>query len=128
MKRVGANKFNPSTHLSKGNNNVFKGRKMTFERIMGIQVIDDEEYRRYREGMLPILHSFGGSFGFDFKIAEVLLSKTDNEINRVFTIEFPSKQVMDAFFSDSKYLEVQKEHFIKSVSSKTIISMHEKTP
>ena len=99
---------------------------MTFERIMGIHVSDDEEYQLYREGMMPILKSFGGSFGFDFKIAEVLLSKTDDEINRVFTIEFPSKEVMDSFFSEPAYLAVQKKHFNNSVSSKTIISMHEK--
>jgi len=100
--------------------------KMTFERIMGIHVTDDEEYQRYREGMLPILHSFGGSFGFDFKISQVLLSKTDDKINRVFTIDFPDKEIMDSFFSDPEYLEIQKKHFIKSVSSKTIISIHEK--
>ncbi len=99
---------------------------MTFERIMGIYVSDAKEYQRYREGMMPILHSFGGSFGYDFKVAKVLLSKTEDQINRVFTIEFPSKDAMDAFFSDPIYLEVQKKHFTNSVSSKTIISMHEK--
>ncbi len=100
---------------------------MTFERVMGIYVSDDEEYQRYREGMTPILQSFGGSFGFDFKVSEVLISKTDDDINRVFTIEFPSKEVMDAFFSDPEYLVVQKKHFTQSVTSKTVISMHEKT-
>jgi len=99
---------------------------MTYERIMGIHVIDDEEYQKYREGMIPILNSFGGSFGFDFKIAEVLLSKSDDEINRVFTIEFPRKEVMDSFFSDPEYLKVQKQHFNNSVKSKTIIAMYEK--
>ncbi len=106
--------------------NITIGKKFMFERIMGIYVCDDEEYQRYREGMTPILHSFGGSFGYDFKIKEVLISKTDEEINRVFTIEFPSKQIMDVFFSDPKYLAVQKKHFNNSVSSKTIIAMHEK--
>ena len=99
---------------------------MAFERVMGICVSDDKEYQRYREGMTPILHSFGGSFGFDFKVSEVLLSKTDDAINRVFTIEFPSKKIMDEFFSNSEYLAVQKRHFVNSVTSKTIISMHDK--
>jgi len=99
---------------------------MAFERVMGIYVSDDEEYQRYREGMTPILHTFGGSFGFDFKVSEVLISKTDDAINRVFTIEFPSKDVMDEFFSNPEYLAVQQRHFIHSVTSKTIISMHEK--
>jgi len=99
---------------------------MTFERIMGINVSDDEEYQLYREGMMPILRSFGGSFGFDFKVSEVLLSKTDNDINRVFTIEFPSKKVMDEFFANPEYIAVKKRHFANSVTSKIIISMHEK--
>jgi len=99
---------------------------MAFERIVGLYVTDDMEYQRYREGMTPLLHSFGGSFGFDFKVSEVLLSKTDNAINRVFTIEFPSKEIMNEFFSNPDYLAVQKRHFVNSVTSKTIISMHEK--
>ena len=48
---------------------------MTFERVMGLHVIDDEEYQIYREGIEPILNSVGGSFSFDFKIATVLRSK-----------------------------------------------------
>ena len=68
---------------------------MSYERIMGLNVIDDQEYQRYREAMLPILKKYGGSFGFDFRVSEVLLSKTNNDINRVFTIEFPSKKIMD---------------------------------
>lgn len=98
---------------------------MSFERIMGLEVADDEEYQRYREGMIPILESFGGSFGFDFKVSKVLKSKTDNPINRVFTIDFPNKEVMDTFFSDPSYLEVKSQYFKNSVKSVTIISMHE---
>jgi uncharacterized protein (DUF1330 family) len=100
---------------------------MSFERIMGLHVIDDEEYQKYREAMEPILKSIGGSFGFDFKISEVLRSKTDNEINRVFTIEFPSKKEMEKFFSRPDYLEIQKKHLVNSVKSKTVISMHERS-
>jgi len=99
---------------------------MTYERIMGIQVNNEEEYQRYREGMMPILNSFGGFFGFDFKVTEVLISKTDDQINRVFTLEFPSKEVMENFFTDPEYLAVKKRHFSNAVSSITTISMHEK--
>jgi|TARA_B110000008_G_scaffold201362_1_gene200011 uncharacterized protein (DUF1330 family) len=99
---------------------------MPFERIMGINVIDDAKYQKYREAMLPILASFGGSFGFDFKVSEVLLSKTQDDINRVFTIECPSQQIMEEFFSNPEYLEVQKKYFNSSVSSRTVISLHEK--
>lgn len=99
---------------------------MTVERIMGLYVTDDAEYQRYREGMVPILHSYGGSFGYDFKVSDVLISKTENPINRVFTIEFPNHTAMESFFTDPTYLIVQKTHFVNSVSSKTIISIHEK--
>jgi uncharacterized protein (DUF1330 family) len=99
---------------------------MPYERIMGIEVTNDEEYQLYRKNMMPILHSFGGSFGFDFKINEVLKSKTDNVINRVFTLDFPSKEVMEEFFTNSDYLAVKEKHFLNSVNSVTTISMHEK--
>jgi uncharacterized protein (DUF1330 family) len=99
---------------------------MPFERIMGLDVINDEEYQKYRAGMIPILETYGGSFGFDFKIAEVLKSKTENSINRVFTIDFPSKEAMDSFFSDPGYLEVKRQYFTSSVKSVTVISIHEK--
>ena len=99
---------------------------MTFERVMGLHVIDDAEYQKYRESMEPILESIGGSFGYDFKISEVLRSKSKNEINRVFTIEFPSKQDMEYFFSRPDYTEIQNRHLNNSVKSKTLISMYEK--
>lgn len=98
---------------------------MAVERIMGLFVTDEEEYIAYRAGMTPILHDFGGAFGYDFKVSEVLISKTKEPINRVFTIDFPSKAVMDAFFSDPQYLKIQQAHFAKSVSHKTVIGIHE---
>jgi uncharacterized protein (DUF1330 family) len=100
--------------------------RMSFEIMIGLDVTSDDEYQRYRDGMVPILESFGGSFGFDFKIAKVLKSKTEDSINRVFTIDFPSKEVMDNFFSDPSYLEVKRNYFDSSVMSVTTISMHEK--
>jgi len=99
---------------------------MPFERVVGIYVTDDDQYQKYREGMLPLLGLVGGSFGFDFRVSEVLLSKTDDDINRVFTIEFPSQKVMEEFFSSPEYLEVQAKYFNSSVKSKTLISLHEK--
>jgi len=100
---------------------------MCFERIMGLEIIYDEVYQQYRENMIPILDNFGGSFGFDFKVSDVLKSKTEDPINRVFTIDFPSRAMMDDFFSDPSYLEVKNKYFNHSVKSVTTISMHEKT-
>jgi uncharacterized protein (DUF1330 family) len=101
---------------------------MSFERIMGLHIIDNEEYQKYREEMEPILNSIGGYFGFDFKVSEVLRSKTEDDINRVFTIEFPSKKEMEDFFSRPDYIEIQNRHLKNSIKSKTVISMHEKCP
>jgi uncharacterized protein (DUF1330 family) len=97
---------------------------MSFERIMGLEVFDDEVYQQYRENMIPILKTFGGSFGFDFKVSDVLISKTEKPINRVFTIDFPSKEMMDGFFTDPAYLKVREEYFNNSVKSVTTIAIH----
>jgi uncharacterized protein (DUF1330 family) len=99
---------------------------MSFERIVGLEVINDDEYQKYRENMMPILHAFGGSFGYDFKVATVLKSKTDSPINRVFTIDFPSREVMDNFFNDPVYIKIKNKYFQSSVKSVTTISLHEK--
>jgi len=98
---------------------------MAYERIMGLDVIDDQGYQAYREAMMPILQSFGGAFGFDFRVSEVLLSKTEDKINRLFTIDFPSQKHMDDFFVNPEYLAVKAKYFDVSVGSKTIISTHE---
>ncbi len=99
---------------------------MAFERIMGLWVSNDERYQQYRTGMMPILNRYGGAFGYDFRVSEVLLSKVNEEINRVFTIEFPDQKSMDEFFCDPAYLAVKEAHFDASVKSKTVISLHEK--
>lgn len=100
---------------------------MSYERIMGLEVTNPDIYQKYREEMMPILHAFGGSFGFDFQVSNVLKSKTDDTINRVFTLDFPSKEVMDKFFNDPNYLAVKQQYFNHSVKSVTTISMHEKS-
>ena len=99
---------------------------MCYERIMAIEVTYEEGYQQYRESMTPILQAFGGSFGFDFKVSKVLKYKSNKLINRVFTIDFPSKAVMDQFFADPEYLQVKDKYFNVSVKSVTTISMHAK--
>ena len=98
-----------------------------FERIMGLCVTDDEQYTQYREAMTPILHRYGGAFGYDFIVSEVLKSKGAYDINRVFTIEFPNQEAMTSFFACDEYLAVKAQYFDASVGSKTVISLHEKT-
>ena len=45
---------------------------MSYELIVGLNIISDELYSKYREAMTPILKSFGGGFRYDFKVSEVL--------------------------------------------------------
>ncbi len=91
------------------------------EILVGLDVSDDEAYADYRAGMGPILRSFGGGFGYDFKIAQVLKSESEIEINRLFTIRFPDRSAMDAFFSDPDYLE---RFFEPSVNGTVIIARY----
>lgn len=97
-----------------------------YEYLVGLNVTDDASYQKYREGMTPILKSFGGGFNYDFKVSEVLITQTQNKINRVFTIFFPDKETSERFFSDPEYLEIKKAYFEKAVESTTIISRYMK--
>jgi uncharacterized protein (DUF1330 family) len=99
---------------------------MSYERIMGLEVVDFDMYQDYRDAMTPLLHAIGGDFGFDFIVSKVLKSKTEDNINRVFTLEFPSKEIMNQFFNSPDYITVKNKYFDHSVNSKVVISLHEK--
>jgi len=99
---------------------------MAIETLVGLQVVDEEEYQMYRDEMMPILKSYGGGFIYDFKVSEVLKSQTEAPINRVFTISFPSQDSRDLFFSNDEYLKVRQKHFEKSVTNTTIIATYER--
>jgi len=98
--------------------------KKIFERIVGLNVTDDELYQQYRKAMMPILKIHGGDFGYDFKIAEVLKSRVPQPINRVFTLFFESEESMNGFFSDEQYLAIRKQYFDPSVSDVTEIARY----
>ena len=93
-----------------------------YEMLVGLHVIDDNVYQDYREKMTPILIEYGGGFGYDFRIADVLKSHTDNEINRVFTIYFSDKKAMQRFFSAESYRAIKTQFFESSVASTTVIA------
>ena len=97
---------------------------MAVEMLIGLNVIDDEEYQLYRDEMSPIFLSYGGRFGYDFKISEVLKSKTEAPINRVFTIYFSNEDSMNSFFSNDEYLKIKERHFDKSVTDRTVIATY----
>ncbi|NRB66959.1 MAG: DUF1330 domain-containing protein [Vibrio sp.] len=98
-----------------------------YEFLVGLEVSNNDVYSEYRAVMKPILRSFGGSFGFDFMVSDVLLSEVDEPINRVFTIRLPNQEAAQNFFADSEYLQVKAQYFDASVSHTTIIASYEKT-
>ena len=99
---------------------------MSYEILVGINVLDDLKYEDYRTAMKPILTNYEGRFGYDFKVSDVLISEGNTDINRVFTINFSCKSKMEGFFSDPQYLVVKEKYFVESVGSATIISSYEK--
>lgn len=99
---------------------------MAIERLVGLFVTDDDLYQKYREEMHPILQTYGGAFGYDFKVSEVLKSKVEAPINRVFTIFFENEASMNAFFADKKYLAVRNRYYEPSVSATTVIAKYER--
>lgn len=99
---------------------------MVFEMLVGLEVADDEQYTNYRTAMMPILESYGGGFGCDFKVSEVVLSQTNHPINRVFTIYFPDEREKDRFFSDPDYAKVKATYFDNAVAHTTILAGYER--
>ncbi|UCX05748.1 DUF1330 domain-containing protein [Shewanella glacialimarina] len=98
---------------------------MSYEILVGLDILDEVKYEAYRAAMKPILTSYLGHFGYDFKVSEVLIAKDDKSINRVFTLNFKNKNRMDDFFTDAQYLEVKHKYFEHSVGDVTIISSYE---
>jgi uncharacterized protein (DUF1330 family) len=99
---------------------------MSYERLVGLDIADEGAYSSYREGMLPILQRYGGSFRYDFRIEETLRSETTAAINRVFLLAFPSLEAKAAFFADPDYLAVRERHFKPSVRAATVIAEFER--
>ena len=99
---------------------------MSYEILVGLNVLDETMYAEYRSAMKSILSDYEGGFGYDFKVSEVLIPEGNTDINRVFTIDFSSKNNMEAFFSDAQYLVVKEKYFEESVGSVTIIASYEK--
>ncbi len=99
---------------------------MALEMLVGLNIVDDEAYQSYRAEITPILKRYGGGFGYDFKVSEVLKSTTEAPINRVFTIYFSTEDSMNSFFSNDEYLKIKHRHFEKSVTDTTIIATYER--
>ena len=99
---------------------------MAIEMLVGLQVVDDERYRTYREQMTAILRRYGGEIGYDFQISKVLCARTAEPMNRVFTISFPNQDSMDSFFSHDEYLQIKRQYFESAVSATTILAKYDR--
>ncbi len=97
-----------------------------YEMLMAMNITDDEMYSTYRRAMTPVLHAHGGSFGYDCKVSEVLISETPEPFNRVFTIRFPDEATKDTFFSHPEYLQIKAQYFTASVADITLIAAYRK--
>lgn len=92
---------------------------------IGLQVVDAARYQEYRAGMTPILHSYGGGFGYDLTVGELLKSEAERPFNRVFSIFFPSAALSDRFFEDPAYLRVRGALFDQAVASVNVLATFE---
>lgn len=86
------------------------------EMVMGVQVIDEAGYARYRAEMAPVLEAHGGSFVLDLRVGEILRAPSASQFNRLFAIRFPSTERRDAFLADPAYGEIRERLFGPAVS------------
>ena len=98
---------------------------MSYEMLVGLEVIDDAQYQVYRNAMTPILKSYGGGFRYDFMIADVLKSDSASPINRVFIIYFKNENNMKEFFSHAEYLKIKEKYFKGAVTHTTLIASYQ---
>jgi uncharacterized protein (DUF1330 family) len=87
------------------------------EILIGVQVIDEVGYARYRAEMTPVLEAHGGRFVLDVRVAEILRASSPAAFNRLFAIRFPSARHRDAFFANPDYMAIRARLFEPSVSA-----------
>jgi uncharacterized protein (DUF1330 family) len=93
--------------------------------LLGVEVVDQAGYARYRAEMTPILASYGGSFGVDLVVARVLQGGGDARPNRVFTVVFPDRQTRERFFADTGYRAVRTAYFEPAVARTVMLGEYD---
>ena len=99
---------------------------MPIEMLVGLDVTDTRKYQAYRQAIAPILKAYGGDFGYDFAVSEVLKAQTEDPINRVFTLHFPDESQKDLFFADTEYAVAKATYFDAAVGATTMIASYER--
>ena len=98
---------------------------MPFEMTVGLFVTDPEKYAQYRAEIAPLLQAAGGGFRYDFEIAKTLKSQAAHEINRLFVLEFPSRERKERFFADPLYRKIRARLYENAVKGTTYIAERE---
>jgi uncharacterized protein (DUF1330 family) len=93
--------------------------------LVGVEVVDEAAYARYRDGATPILAAHGGCFGIDLTVARWLSSSGDGRPNRVFTLMFPERRTRDQFFADARYRAVRSAFFDAAVARMIVFGEYE---
>ena len=99
---------------------------MAFELLVGLNVVDEEGYRKYREGTLPLLEACGGYFRYDFAVSKVLKGEAQHPINRVFVVVYPDRDTQVRLFKDPAYLRVRETFFTPSVAGVTRLAEYDR--
>jgi len=99
---------------------------MSYEILVALKVTDDTMYQAYRKAMAPILEQYAGQFCYDFSVAKVLKAPKGELINRVFTLNFPSEQNKNDFFTDDAYQVAKARYFESSVAEVHILAAYDK--
>jgi len=95
---------------------------MPFEMTVGLLVVDHEKYAQYRAEIAPLLEAAGGRFRYDFEVAKTLKSETNDDLNRVFVLQFPDRAGKERFFTDPQYVEIRGRLFEKAVQARATIA------
>lgn len=90
--------------------------------VIAMNVTNPDRYAQYRAAMTPILHRFGGSFGYDLVVSHTPKNPAPHPVTRVFTMHFSDRQTREAFFADPRYLAAREEHFTKAVDGYSVVA------
>lgn len=99
---------------------------MAFELLVGLNVVNEDNYQKYREGTLPLLTACGGYFRYDFAVSRVLKGEARHPINRVFVVAYPDHDTQVRLFKDPAYLRVREAFFTPSVAGATRLAEYER--
>lgn len=73
--------------------------------IMQIVITDEEQWRKYRAAVVPLIASFGGAHAARSGGAERLEGRDDGR--RIAVFEFPSMEAIRAFWNSPEYRPVK---------------------